>query len=602
MRSMTRNRWGATVGLGILALAAPTALAAAGAWQVTALTQGSSAMDVNATGVAAGYRFTGAAFVGVRFHDGLADDLAPLPEDVGSSANAINDAGVAVGFSYPADARSHAVAWIGATATDLGAGDQSEARDINDLGQVAGYRVLDGHVQAFRWDAGTVIPIEGTGWLNGFAWAINNSGAVVGSASLPDATGGSTGFGFLWEGGAPMDIGSLPGASSTAAMAINDNGQIAGLATFPDGTERVFVKTGTTFTALPMPAGDTLAQVFDMNNGGDVIGYTSGAGGTRPVLWPAAGGVVDLNSDLSGSGWRLDEVRGINDAGVIAGTGALGGVSGGVLVRPATAQTITFGALADVTYGQAPLTLQATATSGLPVAFAALGACSVHGSTLAITGAGACTVTATQPGDATWQAAEPVVRALAIARAPLDVVALDQQRLLGEAVSPTAEVRGLVAGDTVADLQGTLSVVVVGTPSATLPGRYAVRASGLSSPDYAIRFVDGSLTTAYRICPLYDPTKPMAGTSVAISLKLCNAAGTNLSQAGVTVTAVGLERAGTTVATLSTPFTYDKRLAGYTLSLSTKGLVTGQKVVYTVRFRVSTDVAGVLQAVTFTLR
>jgi sugar lactone lactonase YvrE len=83
----------------------------------------------------------------------------------------------------------------------------------------------------------------------------------------------------------------------------------------------------------------------------------------------------------------------------------------------AAAQTITFGALANKTFGDAPVTLSAAATSGLAVVFSASGPCSIVGSTVQIDGGGSCTVTASQPGNANYAAAAPVARTFTIAKA-----------------------------------------------------------------------------------------------------------------------------------------------------------------------------------------
>src|SRR5207244_7704096 len=78
---------------------------------------------------------------------------------------------------------------------------------------------------------------------------------------------------------------------------------------------------------------------------------------------------------------------------------------------------ISFDPLNDRTYGDPDFALEATATSGLDVSFAASGDCTVAGETVHITGAGACTVTASQPGDADYEAAADVDRSFAIAMA-----------------------------------------------------------------------------------------------------------------------------------------------------------------------------------------
>lgn len=80
-------------------------------------------------------------------------------------------------------------------------------------------------------------------------------------------------------------------------------------------------------------------------------------------------------------------------------------------------QTITFGALANKTYGDPPFTVGATASSGLAVSFSASGNCTVSGTTVTITGAGSCTVTASQAGNTNYLAAANVPQSFNIAKA-----------------------------------------------------------------------------------------------------------------------------------------------------------------------------------------
>jgi hypothetical protein len=81
-------------------------------------------------------------------------------------------------------------------------------------------------------------------------------------------------------------------------------------------------------------------------------------------------------------------------------------------------QQIAFAPLADRIIGEADFTVAATATSGLPVSFSASGACSVSGTTIHIVSVGPCAITATQAGDSTYVAADPVTRTFAITYAP----------------------------------------------------------------------------------------------------------------------------------------------------------------------------------------
>jgi hypothetical protein len=81
-----------------------------------------------------------------------------------------------------------------------------------------------------------------------------------------------------------------------------------------------------------------------------------------------------------------------------------------------TTQTISFAALPAVTYGAAPFSLSATASSGLAVSFASTTApvCTVTGSTVTLVAAGTCTIDATQAGDTAYSAAAPVYQSFAV--------------------------------------------------------------------------------------------------------------------------------------------------------------------------------------------
>ncbi len=76
-------------------------------------------------------------------------------------------------------------------------------------------------------------------------------------------------------------------------------------------------------------------------------------------------------------------------------------------------QTITFAALPSMTYGAAPFTVSATASSGLPVSFVSTttSVCTVSGSTVTLVSAGAnCTLEATQAGNSDYSAAPATTR------------------------------------------------------------------------------------------------------------------------------------------------------------------------------------------------
>ncbi|HEY2282098.1 MAG TPA: hypothetical protein VGH60_00945, partial [Solirubrobacteraceae bacterium] len=84
-------------------------------------------------------------------------------------------------------------------------------------------------------------------------------------------------------------------------------------------------------------------------------------------------------------------------------------------------QTIAFNKPADKSFNEGTTTVEATATSGLPVSFNSktTGVCATSGPSgekVAFVAAGTCTIEATQTGDSSWSAATPVEQSFTIAK------------------------------------------------------------------------------------------------------------------------------------------------------------------------------------------
>jgi hypothetical protein len=86
-----------------------------------------------------------------------------------------------------------------------------------------------------------------------------------------------------------------------------------------------------------------------------------------------------------------------------------------VVVNNAVAQTISFSPISAQTVGT-PLTLSATASSGLAVSFASstTGVCTVTGNTASFAATGTCTIVASQAGNGTYSAATPVSQSFTV--------------------------------------------------------------------------------------------------------------------------------------------------------------------------------------------
>ncbi|MGD8683462.1 MAG: hypothetical protein PVG27_05920, partial [Chloroflexota bacterium] len=148
---------------------------------------------------------------------------------------------------------------------------------------------------------------------------------------------------------------------------------------------------GTTDVALALYSGAALDSLVEMAcvdsegaSGAELLELALNGG---DVYWLEVGAVLD---DDAAPGVYTLEIQGI--------------------------QTIDLTAIPDTVFGRAPLEIAATASSGLPVSIEAEGPCRVRDGSLSLLGAGLCTITATQPGDADWARALPVSTTVRIGR------------------------------------------------------------------------------------------------------------------------------------------------------------------------------------------
>jgi hypothetical protein len=125
---------------------------------------------------------------------------------------------------------------------------------------------------------------------------------------------------------------------------------------------------------------------------------------------------------------------------------------------PLTAQSISFAALGNQTLGTPPPALSATASSGLTVTFASTtpSVCTVSGTSITLVAAGTCTVTASQPGNATFAAAAVVTNSFTVA-----VVVLPPQTITF--TSPGNQILGTAPGALLATSSSGLPVSFAST-------------------------------------------------------------------------------------------------------------------------------------------
>jgi len=272
-------------------------------------------------------------------------------------------------------------------------------------------------------------------------------------------------------------------------------------------------------------------------------------------------------------------------------------VGGTLTVVGGAAQTISFGALPNVTYGVSSLTLSATASSGLPVSYAVSGPATMSGNALTITGAGAVTVTANQAGNANYAAAAPVSQSFTVNKAGLTVAANNASMVYGQAMPDFSYiVSGFVNGDTSAVVAGSATEATTATstsPAGTYPISFANQ--GLTATNYTFNYVNGTLTIAggaaqtisfgtlpnvtYGAGPITLSATSSSGLQVSYAVSgPATVSGNTLTIAGagtVTVTATQPGNANYGSATpVSQSFTVNK--AGLTVAARNASIVYGQ--------------------------
>jgi len=207
-------------------------------------------------------------------------DLAPLVGFNASQANAVNSAGVVVGYSETPAGVTEATMWANGQVIDLGAG---IATAVNDSNQVVGYSVEDTGliVTAHLWFNGAISDLGS--WL---PQRINNLGLIVGSpVDFGPALQWSTTTGLTEIAGCPY------------ALAVNDSATIAG------------IDYQSNATVCGQPSYGQQGAVTAINASGQVVGYASPDSATsNAILWPSTVlAQQGLATSINELGWVVGE-------------------------------------------------------------------------------------------------------------------------------------------------------------------------------------------------------------------------------------------------------------------------------------------------------
>jgi probable HAF family extracellular repeat protein len=228
-----------------------------------------------------------------------------------AEALAVNDAGQIVGISNKSSSTWSSFLWENGVMKDIGmpAGfTSSRPEDINNLGQVAGYAMVQVNgawvSRGFSWtSSGGYQLLPGfNGSTSNQVMAINDNGEIVGY---------SGGHAVKWVNGSIVDLGT-----GAVPYDINANGDIAA-----DCSGAACRWTASTGWQLVQTMSGTQGEALGINADGSVVGWGPVNGSTTNYAYVNRGGVPQ---NLGMTGGENSVGRKISIHGHIAGRGANG--------------------------------------------------------------------------------------------------------------------------------------------------------------------------------------------------------------------------------------------------------------------------------------
>ena len=357
-----------------------------------------------------------------------ANPTAPASATVGTAFSAIYSVIGANGGSVP---KSYTVTNLAPGLVTPGTFNGTRWLIVGSSGSISGTPTTAGTFAASitAWENN-----NGSGNSTTYLYTINVSGGVVVTApsitsqpaSQTVTEGGSVTFSVGATGTAPLDYqwfkGPNPISGATANTYTINPVQLSDADTYTarvaNSADTVYSNAATlTVNPLVVAPSITSHPSTQTVNVGTQVAFSVGAAGTAPFnyQWFKDGAPLNgANSDTYTipSAQATDAGAYRVDVGNAAGTVSSNTAS---LAVNKLAQTLTFAGPADQGFSITPLTLSATASSGLAPTFTLVsGPASLNGSTLTFSGLGTVTVQADQAGDATYAAAPSVTRSFTV--------------------------------------------------------------------------------------------------------------------------------------------------------------------------------------------
>jgi hypothetical protein len=257
------------------------------------------------------------------------------------------------------------------------------------------------------------------GTVNDAATSAAISGATVSTGTSSTTTDASGQYSFASLAPSTYNVTASAAGYTSATLSVTVSANSTTIQNFS------LIASGAAATTLTVgPASGTYGGTTTLSAtltaaavgvGGKTISFTVNGNPVGSASTNSSGTATLPNASLSGiSAGTYPTGVGASFAGDSTYAGSGGSNS---LTIAKASQTITFGALAPRTYGDPNFTVSAAASSGLVVSFAASGNCTIAMTTVTITGAGSCTITASQAGNTNYNAALDVPQTFSIAKA-----------------------------------------------------------------------------------------------------------------------------------------------------------------------------------------
>ncbi|MFC5373381.1 IPT/TIG domain-containing protein [Brevundimonas faecalis] len=335
------------------------------------------------------------------------------------------------------------------------------------------------------------------------------AGPTAGGTSVTITGADFTGVTAVTFGGSAAVGFTFNSASSITAIAPSGTGTADIRVTTPGGTSATsaadrfaYLAPITLSPAAGALPGGTARNAYSQTfmAGGGSTPYTFSFTGSLPSgLTLSAGGVLSGTPTASGTFNFTIDVS--DNSAAAAGSAFTASQSYSITIVKA-AQTINFGSLSNVSLSASPVSVLATADSGLTVGFTSstTGVCTVSGGSVTLLDLGVCTINADQAGDAAYEVAPTVTRSFTVTPATLTINSAAATGLqVGVGYSQANTAAGGLAPYTYSLSAGafvpgagvdTATGVVSGTPTVAGSFSYIVRVT-----DGQPLFADTSVTT-----------------------------------------------------------------------------------------------------------